>query len=254
MSISIPAEITGVPALVPKTEVLNTTVEVHRATNLAGSAADRTVTFNTTAQDGVTKLAYRVTMNREKAPEDTQPYFADPFISEFVWRDQWASTMVEFVNPGNQILDMSNYMFIATGNNSPAGAIGINSQPENWNNRYQKYIPGYRWVDQATWETKPAMVVQDLNVDPIVYPGEVFSIGQLTSFGNLAENSASWRSWWGGYKLNIDYGNPRNPWGESIPNHLAGWFDTNYYLFRIDNDSIQRGLKPGNRSERLYPY
>lgn len=243
-AISIPAEISGVPALVAKTEVLNTTVEVHRATNLAGSAADRTVTFNTTAQDGVTKLAYRVTMNREKAPEDTQPNFADPFISEFVWRDQWASTMVEFVNPGNQILDMSNYMFIATGNNSPAGAIGINAAPENWNNRYQKYIPGYRWVDQATWETKPAMVVQDLNVNPIVYPGEVFSIGQLTSFGNLAENTANWRSWWGGYKLNIDYGNPRNPWGESIPNHLAGWFDTNYYLFRIDNDSIQRGLKP----------
>ena len=242
--ISIPADISGVPALVAKTEQLNTTVEVQRATNLAGSAADRTVTFNTTAQDGVTKLAYRVTMNREKAPEDIQPYAADPFISEFVWRDQWASTMVEFVNPGNQILDMSNYMFVATGNNSPAGAIGINALPENWNNRYQKYIPGYRWVDQATWETQPAMVVQDLNVNTIVYPGDVFSIGQLTSFGQLAENSSNWRSWWGGYKLDIDYGNNRNPWGESIPNHLAGWFDTNYYLFRIDNDSIQRGLKP----------
>lgn len=243
-TINIPADVQGIPALVAKTEVLNTTVEVHRATNLAGSAADRTAIFNTTAEDGITKLSYNVTMNKEKAPEDTQPFFADPFISEFVWRDQWASTMVEFVNPGNQILDMSNYMFVVTSNNSPAGAIQINSLPENWNNRYQKYIPGYRWVDQATWETKPAMVIQDLNVNPLVFPGEVFSIGQLTSFGNLGEGTPNWRSWWGGYKLNIDYGGPRNPWKESIPNHLAGWFDTNYYLFRIDNDSITRGLKP----------
>jgi hypothetical protein len=243
-SISIPADVTGIPALVPKTEVLNTTVEVHRATNLAGSAANRTVTFNTTAEDGITKLSYKVIMNQEKATENIQPYAADPFISELVWRDAWASTMVEFVNPGNQVLDMSNYMFVATGNNSPAGAIGINSLPENWNNRYEKYIPGYRWVDQATWETKPAMVVRDLNVNPIVLPGDVFSIGQLVSFWALDENGPNWRRWWGGYKLDIDYGGPRNPWGESIPNHLAGWFTTNYYLFRIDNDSIQRGLKP----------
>lgn len=242
-TINIPAEIVGIPALVAKTEALNTTVQVTRASNLAGSFADRTAVFNTTAEDGVTKHSYKVTMNKEKSPEDIQPNAADPFFSEIVWRDQWASTMLEVVNPGNQILDMSNYMFVVTGNNSPAGAIGIQSQPANWNNRYQKYIPGYRWVDQASWETKPAMVVQDLNVDPIVYPGEVFSIGHLASFGNLGEGTSSWRSWWGGYKLNIDFG-PRNPWGESIPNALAGWFDTNYYLFRIDNDSIQRGLKP----------
>jgi hypothetical protein len=242
-TINVPAETVGIPALVAKPEALNTSVEVIRASNLAGSFADRTVTFNTTAQDGVTKHSYKVTINKEKSPEDIQPNAAEPFISELVWRDQWASTMIEVVNPGNQILDMSNYMFVTTGNNNPAGAIGIQSLPENWNNRYQKYIPGYRWVDQASWETQPAMVVQDLNVSPIVYPGEVFSIGHLASFGNLGENTSSWRSWWGGYKLDIDFG-PRNPWGESIPNALAGWFDTNYYLFRIDNDSIKLGLKP----------
>lgn len=241
-SISIPAEVPGIPALVAKPEQLNTKVEVHRATNLAGSAADRTVTFNTTAEDGITKLAYKVTMNKEKAPEDTQPNFADPFISELVYRDQWANTMIEVVNPGNQILDMSNYMFAWEYVNSPADAITMYSQPENWNNRYKKYIPGYRWVDQATWETKPSMVVQDLNVNTMVYPGEVFSISDVRGMGQV--NSGNF-PWWGGYHVNVDLG-IRNPWGENIPANLTGWHGTNYYLFRIDNDSIKLGLKPAN--------
>lgn len=241
--LSIPADVTGIPALVPKTQVLNTTVEVHRATNLAGSTADRTVTFNTTAEDGITKLAYKVTMNREKAPEDTQPNFADPFISELVYRDQWASSMIEVVNPGNQILDMSNYMFAWEYVNSPADAITMYSQPENWNNRYKKYIPGYRWVDQATWETQPSMVVQDLNVNPIVYPGEVFSISDIRGMGQV--NSGNF-PWWGGYHVNVGLSTMRNPWGETIPSNLTGWHGTNYYLFRIDNDSIKLGLKPAN--------
>ncbi len=239
-TISIPAEVAGMPALVAKPEELNTQVEVHRATNLAGSLADRTVTFNTTAEDGTTKLSYNVTMNKEKALEDIEPYFADPFISEFVYRDQWANSYMEVVNPGNQLLDLSKYMFAYAYVNSPAGAITMQNLPENWNNRYLKYIPGYKWVDQATWETQPAMVIPDPAVDPVVYPGEVFVLGDRRGGGQV---NATQHPWWGGYKTNVDFGTNYNPWGETIGACLTGWHATNYYLFRIDNDSITSGLK-----------
>ncbi len=238
--INIPAEVKGIPALLPKAEQLNTSIEVHRATNLAGSLADRTANFNTTAEDGITKHSYSVTMNKEKAPENIQPNYADPFISELVYHDQWGNTFLEVINPGNQVLDMSKYMFAWASVTSPADAITMQQLPTDWVRRYRKYIPGYRWVDQATWETKPAMVVQDLIVNPIVNPGEVFIVG---------DTRANWQGgmttpWWGGHKTNVDFGTFKNTWKETFTSNLAGWHNTNFFLFRIENDSIQRGLKP----------
>lgn len=237
--ISIPADVAGMPALVAKPEMLNTQVQVNRATNLAGSLADRTVTFNTTAEDGTTKLAYHVTMNKEKALEDVEPYFADPFISELVFRDQWANNYMEVVNPGNQLMDLSNYMFAWAGINSPAEAITMVTATDSWGQRYDKYIPGYKWVDQATWETQPAMVIPDPAVDPLVYPGEVFVIGDRRGGGQVTAND----TWWGGYRTDVDLGTGYNPWDETTADGLTGWVATNYYLFRIDNDSIKLGLK-----------
>ncbi|HOY52057.1 MAG TPA: cadherin-like beta sandwich domain-containing protein, partial [Prolixibacteraceae bacterium] len=239
-TISIPADVAGMPALVATPEQLNTTVQVHRATNLAGSLADRTVTFNTTAEDGTTKLSYKVTMNKEKALENIEPYAPDPFISEFVYRDQWANSYMEVVNPGNQVLDLSNYMFAWANINNPAEAITMQSATDSWASRYLKYIPGYKWVDQATWETQPAMVIPDPAVDPIVYPGEVFVVGERRGGGQV---NATQHPWWGGYKTNVDLGRNYNPWGENTGENLSGWEGMNWYLFRIDNDSIKNGLK-----------
>lgn len=238
--ISIPPEVTGIPALVAKAEQLNTSIEVQRATNLAGSVDDRTVKFNTTAEDRTTKHSYSLTLNREKTPEETQPNFAEPFISELVYHDQWGNTFLEVVNPGNQVLDLSNYMFAWAGVTSPAAAVTMQQLPTDWARRYRKYIPGYRWVDQASWEAKPAMVVQDLIVNPIVNPGDVFVIGDIR---------ANWQNgmtnlWWGGHKTNVDLGTFKNSWKETFTSNLAGWHNTNFFLFRIDNDSIQKGLKP----------
>jgi hypothetical protein len=237
--IDIPAATQGVPSLVPKAEFLNTTIQVIRATNLAGSLADRTVTFNTTAEDGVTKNSYQVTMNKEKAPGDVQPNKADPFISEFVWKDQWSNTFMEVVNPGNQPLDLSKYLIAWGYINNPADAISRLNLPENWPNRYEKYIPGYRWVNQATWETRPGMVIQDLAVSPIVEPGKVFVFGDIRGSGN-----SDGRPWWGGNKANVVITTNRNPWGETVSSDLSSWWGANWFLFRIDNDSITNGLKP----------
>lgn len=238
--IDIPAETEGFPAFIPMAEDLNAKIVVERAVSLSGSAEDRSILFHVTAEDDTTDHTYSVVLNKLKADEDVQPWAGDPFISQFVWQDQWANGYIEVVNPGNQILDLSNYMFAWGYANTPADAIARRSGAADWANRYAVYIPGYKWPDQATWETNPRKVVQDLNVNPIVYPGDVFVIGDTRGTGQSSSNP-----WWGGNNCDIDLATGRNPWGETVPNWeaLQQWNGANWYLFRIDNDSITRGLK-----------
>lgn len=235
--VDIPAEITNVPALVTTSEDLNNRVTVQRAISLEGSTAARTVVFNTQAEDDTTLLSYSVTINRLKDEEKMQPFYGDPFISQFVWQEQWASGFMEVVNPGNRPLDMSNYMFCFGYVNTPAGAITRLGAAGDWANRYGKYIPGYKWVDQAKWETQPGIVVQDLNVNTIVYPGDVFVIGDIRGTGQ------SGYPWWASKQCDVDFGHFSG--GEAINNWsaLQQWNGANWYLFRIENDSIVRGLK-----------
>jgi len=235
----IPFEVSNVPALIGKAEDVNAKVEVERARSLTGSVADRTITFNTTAEDDTSYMVYKILLEKEKDSTNLQPWAADPFISQFVWQEQWQNTFMEIANPGNQSLDMSNYMICVGYVNTPAEAISRLSQPEDWRYRYGKYIPGYKWVDRATWQAEPAMAELDLNVDPMVKPGDVFVLGEIYAWGE------SGYPWWASQQCDIDFGH--HPWGatDTIPNNSAirQWSGANWYLFRIDNDSIKRGLK-----------
>ncbi len=237
--IDVPSDMVELPAFVAMTEDLNTTVDVQRAVSIAGTTPDRSVVFNTTAEDDTTKLKYTVVLKPPKSAEEIQPWRGEPFISQFVWNEQWSNLYLEVVNPGTEQIDLSNYMISSGYVNTPAEAITQQSDPTNWSKRYKKYVPGYRWVDQATWETKPGMLVQDLNVNSIVYPGDVFVLGQTNGMGQVGN-----RTWWGGYQCDLDFG--RNPWGETFGwgDGVNEWNGANWYLFRIDNDSITRGLKP----------
>ncbi len=240
--VDIPSDTEGFPAFVATPEDLNTRVEVQRATSLSGSAEDKTIIFKTTAEDDTTLLTYKVELNKLKDTENVQPWKGEPFISQFVWQDQWASGYIEVVNPGTEILDLSNYMFAWGYANTPAAAIARQSGADNWANRYAVYIPGYKWTaDQASWQAKPRMAIQDLNVSSIVYPGDVFVVGDTRSTSQSAPYPQ-----WGGNNCDIDLATGRNPWGETVPNWeaLQQWNGANWYLFRIDNDSITRGLKP----------
>ncbi len=116
-------------------------------------------------------------------------------------------------------------------------------QPADWINRYRKYIPGYKWKDEAGWAIDPAIAVQDLNVNPLVQGGDVFVLGDIRSTGQ------SGYPWWASEQCDIDFGH--NPWGDaasSIPGDgaLNQWNGANWYLFRIDNDSVKLGMKPAN--------
>lgn len=49
----------------------------------------------------------------------------------------------------------------------------------NWLMRYEKYIPGYKWQNEGDWFVQPYIAEQDLSVNAIVQPGDVFSMGAV---------------------------------------------------------------------------
>lgn len=239
--VQVPFDVNGIPALVAKPQNSGATIDVTRASNLSGSVDARTITFKSTAEDDTTILQYQVQLSKQKNPADVQPWLtAEPFISQFVWQEQWANAFMEICNPGNLPMDLSKYMLCFGYFNDPATAITANTGTGNWANRYSKYIPGMRWQDQTTWSITPAIAMQDLNVNPIVQPGDVFVIGDLRGTG------ISGYPWWASQQCDIDFGH--TPWNETVNNWTAlqEWNGANYFLFKIDNDSVRTGLKPAN--------
>lgn len=237
--VQVPFDVDGIPALVAKTQALNSTVKVTRATSLSGSTEQKTITFEVTAEDGVTVHTYKVQLEKEKSPLDVQPFNAEPFLSELVFQDQWNNGFIEICNPGNQPLDLSNYMMYFAYTTDPAAAIQNYSGVDDWGSRYRKYVPGYKWVDEATWAVTPGVLEQDINVNPIVYPGDVFVMAHV--------NGSTPYPWFASEQADIDFRN--NPWGESYTQWASAaheWLGGNFYIFKILNDSVKMGLKPAN--------
>lgn len=262
--VEVPADVDGIPALVGKTADENASVDVQRAVNLFGSTADRTVTFTVAAENDTTIKEYLVELVKQKASEDIQPWLGEPFISQFIFRDQWSNTFLEIVNPGTELIDLSEYMLSFSYALTPAEAITANATAEDFDARYSKYIPGRIWGDTTTWAASPGIAVTDQAVVPIVYPGDVFVLGdagtvsQASSGGGYGSVAA-----WPAYQntdifLTPQPGNvPEDeketaifcPW-ESPANRgttLDSWYGEHIYLFKIigeGGDSVRNGLKP----------
>lgn len=249
--LQVPLETEGIPALVAKAQELNSKVEVSRAASINGTEEQRKILFTVTAEDDTTINVYNVLLNKERNPVNTQPFFAEPFLSELVFQDIWANGFVEICNPGNQYLDLSNYMFTFSYAGSPAGAIEANSSDADWGVRYMKYIPGYKWVDEATWAVAPGTVVQDLNVSAMIEPGGVFVAGQVADWSYTWRNTGGNGGWTISYEQQADvlFNTANNPWNESYDNWPSAaheWVGADWYLYKILNDSIKTGLKPAN--------
>ncbi len=240
--VQVPWDVVGIPALVAKTEALNATLEVQRATNLAGSEADRTATFTSTAEDDTTVLEYNVLLEKQRKLTDVQPWITEPFFSQVVWQDQWANDFLEICNPGTDPLDLSQYMLVFIQTTNPATAIQAYTVDTLWGDRYGKYIPGYKWVDEATWPSNPGFAVQDLNVNALVMPGDVFVIGDIQE----GQTGNSGYPWWASEQCDILFQD--NPWNEEVGSWsaLQRWHGYHYYMFKILNDSIHDGLKAAN--------
>ena len=248
--VQVPLDVDGIPALLAKTEDLNATVEVKRAASLYGTVEDRTIRFTVTAEDDSVQQVYNIELIKEKDPRKLQPYVAEPIISEHVFADQWANFFTEIANPGNQPLDLSDYMIVANYTTNPNDAILWGSGEGDWTNRYLRYIPGYKWVDETNWAVGPAMLEQDLNVNSIVMPGDVFCLGAINNDGQTKHPNFVNEHWWVPEQLDVQFlnaGGYTNPWNEATGgNTAAGSWGTNTFLFKILNDSIKLGLKPAN--------
>ncbi len=243
--VEIPADVEGIPALVAKTRNLNADLEMKRATNLYGSEEDKTVRITSIAEDDTSVLEYIVVLDKKEFEKNVQPYHAEPIISEFIFWEQWSNNFIEICNPGNQILDLSDYMFYFGGSDNPASAI---EEQEAWEDRYKKYIPGYKWTSsEESWTVQHSVASQDLNVNPIIQPGDVFVMGHIFQY-KFADQYRDWygQTWWVTEQCDIDFAN--DPWGEGYDSeHSAArspWTGANFYMYKILNDSVKQGLKP----------
>jgi hypothetical protein len=259
-TLQVPGEIDGFPALVAKPQNHNAKIEVTRATSYAGDTENRRVTFTVTAESDTTVRVYTVLLEKEKLPEHIQPYEAEPLISEFIFWEQWNNGMKEIVNTGTVPLDLSNYLFANRYSEGPATIF-------EWglahHNRYQLYIPGYKWTESLSeWEIQPLMAEADVNINPIVAPGDVFVMSEIRTWG-FANDYQNWTggTWWVPGVTDIDFGHrsvdgvrtPSNPWGEHPVNPennnwgesaARQWKGADFYVFKILNDSVKLGLKP----------
>jgi hypothetical protein len=257
--VTVPLDVDGIPALVAKTNNLNATVQVKRAASLYGTTEQRTISFMVTAEDDSVMNTYNVELIKEKNPANVQPFFAEPFLSEMVFWDQWSNSFGEIANPGNQPLDLSNYMIACAWIYDPSEVIASRAGVDEWLDRYDKYVPGYKWVDEAQWAVTPAVLEQDLNVNAIVYPGDVFAFGGIWQDNQTHPDWAPDFHWQVPHQLDIQFNNwagtnsqyyPNgysNPWGEAISGNgspVRKWSNNQWYMFKILNDSIKMGLKP----------
>ncbi len=259
--LELPPGLNEIPGLVAKNEDDNAMHTVERAVSLNGSLEDRTIYFHSVAEDDTTKKTYKVALKVPVAPEDVQPWTGDAFISQFIFRCTWANSFIEFVNPGTETMDMSNYMFVTTKEIDPADAIrasfedgSFEDEASYYNNRYNKYIPGRIWADTADWAANPGTVdpTPDGNVNTIVFPGDVFVIGDIASAGTAYGGSGYGEGNWPvEEEMDINVGSDGLypcPWDAPPPGGtmLDTWWDWKWMLYKIvgeGGDSVKAGLK-----------
>jgi len=242
--VKIPAGYEGIPALAYTKEQLNSKVIVDRAKTLDGTVAERTVTWTVIAEDDSTKSVYTVRFSKTKDAENVQPWIAEPFFSQYTFREQWGNDFLEIVNPGTEPLDMSHYM-IMSGGGIYADVLGWDNAntTDSWSKRFMKYVPGKQWQNEADWTVKPRILEPDLAVNSYVYPGDVFVLGNMKVDG-------PW--WWDETKhpatkeVDVQFSNRLNHWGLTEQWNrtvLPEWLNATMYLMKITNDSVINGDK-----------
>ena len=175
--ITVPYGVEKIPALVPHTQNTNARVETDRATTLRGSLDDRTTVFTVYAEDDTTYKEYKVLFKKEILQEWIQPFTPDPFFSQVSRHLHFKNFWTEIFNPGNQDLDLSGYM-LTFGRNGSTPTEAIEYEPP-FEDRYYKYIPGYKYADDETVYASDQMLKEDLAVNPVVKPGETWLFGQF---------------------------------------------------------------------------
>ena len=241
-NVELPFGSTNIPALLASTQSLNAVVTEKRAVSLKGSVADRTTVFTVTAQDDSTILVYSVLFDVEKL-DAKQVFRAEPFFSQIIHSHRNQNSFLEITNPGNVPLSLDEYLVVRSiVAGSPADALQqyLANIEQNWTQRYNKYVPGFRFQSLEDWVVKPGLLVFDPAISPTLNPGEVFVIGRLHTNPDRRPAEEN--------QVDIHFSNNlANVWGEVGFSHNAvSWVRhfSAHYLFRIENDSVLEGNKP----------
>ncbi len=249
-TLKVPYYVTGTPHLLAKPVNVNTRIEVTRPKTLLGSLEERTMTFHCVAEDDSSEITYFVVFEKEKDPIAVQPWSAQPFISQYCNEAQYENwdNAIEYMNPGTEQINMSHYMIAsAAPGTSPADVV---TSFTDWADRFRKYIPGMSFVDSSDWVVTPGLFKEDLTVNPITYGGDVFVVA---SAGNRVPHADDGLYHWNQAQFDVNFRDTTwHPWTDwafsNFENPRNGsaidLWNGNYYLFRIDNDSVYNGDKP----------
>jgi len=245
--LEVPFDVEGIPALVAKTEHVNASVKTTRAKSLKGTIEERTISFEVTAEDDTIKRIYTIELVKEKFPDKIEPFRAEPFFSEFVNTYPNGNAYIELYNPGNQPLDLRDYM---VGMRGSADLYAPVTFAATWPARYTTYVPGLKHVDEATWAVTPRILVPDVNVNPIIQGGQTFVMASIER-GEANYPGIQFPHYDVQFRNETVPGHP-NPWGEATslssgggsPIPPNGNRQNTFYLYKILNDSIKLGLKP----------
>lgn len=254
--IKIPMEYDGIPALTYTKADLNSRVVVTRATTLKGTVADRTVTFTVYAENSTMISVYTVEFVKERDYTNVQPWIGEPFISRYFFADTWTYNLMEIANPGTEPLDLSNYMIVANLRREgsladifkSAQGLAANDKDAAFVKRYNKYIPGRKWAQKPDFIIAPFVAQQDLAHNPIVQPGEVFTISSVARVNWIYTLDANGRL---PYNQFIDMDFVETGWVDElgVPEivdgdaSITGMWYRDVYLLKILNDSVKNGTK-----------
>ncbi len=245
--LEVPFDVEGIPAFVAKTEHVNASVKTIRAKSLTGTVKERTITFEVTAEDDTIKRIYTIELVKEKFPDKIEPFRAAPFISEFVNTYPNGNAYLEIYNPGNQPLDLRDYMLGMRGSADLYAPITFAAA---WTARYTTYVPGLKHVDEATWAVTPRILIPDVNVNPIIQGGGTFVMASIDR-GEANYPGIQFPHYDVQFRNESVSGHP-NPWREATSLSSSGGSpippngnrQNTIYLYKILNDSIKLGLKP----------
>ncbi|MCK4922247.1 MAG: hypothetical protein KAS71_14445, partial [Bacteroidales bacterium] len=235
----VPYGTSTIPALKAISSNRNAKITEERATLITGTVEDRTTTFTVTAEDDSTVNVYTVTFKVEKPSELVQPFTPDPIISRVVYKSYGTEFYVELSNPGNQPMDMSNYMIILGPDGMTPPDI-VSRISDAYANRFNAYVPGYDYQSEVEWNVQPGLVEKDLTVNPLVEPGGSFVLGRKDR--RLAD------FWWDSDIIYTKNTNIPEECDRKVVITSASLLQmkhggTSYLLFEIDNDSIRNGEK-----------
>ena len=186
-----------------------------------------------------------------KSQESNHPIFTEMIQGHYSKHNQ----AIEIWAPGDQPVNLSNYMIVMHPNNASANNIEemITWQWDDWSKRYRKYVPGYDYAaaNQTEFDSNPGIIVPDSQVDSMLQPDDAFVLARAWSWDNSENEKIAAKAdiVWARHTVNTPGKLLLNEGEKEYDNDLGivPWFswppESVFALFKIMNDSVKNGKK-----------